>query len=139
MPKNPPQGWPTISSAIFYQDASAAIAWLVKVLGFETRLRVDGSDGSVLHSELTLGDGVIMVASGGRPARKSPREVGGANTQTLFVYVNDVDAHFARARAAGASIVSELETKSYGDDYGTNRSYELEDLDGHHWWFAQRL
>jgi uncharacterized glyoxalase superfamily protein PhnB len=109
------------------------------VLGFETRLRIDGSDGAVIHSELTFGDGVVMVASPSRTPLKSPRQLGGANTQSLFVYVSDVDAHHARALSAGAKIVTAPTTTNYGDDYGTNRSYELEDLEGHRWWFAQRL
>ena len=45
----------------------------------------------------------------------------------------------AGAKKAGAKIVSDLETKNYGEDYGTNRSYELEDPEGHRWWISQRL
>jgi len=137
--KNPPEGWSTISAAVFYDDAGAAIDWLERVLGFTTRLRVDGDGGAVMHSELTYGDGVIMVATPMRPHLKSPRSLGGANTQGLFFYVDDVDAHFARARAAGATIVSEPETKNYGEEYGSNRGYEVVDPEGHHWSVSQRL
>jgi uncharacterized glyoxalase superfamily protein PhnB len=139
MAKNPPEGWSTLSSAVFYDDAGAVIDWLSKVIGFETRLRIDGDGGEVHHSELVFGDGVVMVASAKRPPFKSPRSLGGANTQSLFLYVPDVDAHNARAKKAGAKIVSDLETKNYGEDYGTNRSYELEDPEGHRWWISQRL
>jgi uncharacterized glyoxalase superfamily protein PhnB len=139
MSKNPPDGWSTLSSAIFYDDAAAAIDWLCAVMGFETRLRVDGEGGEVMHSELVLGNGVVMVASAKRSPFKSPGAVGGANTQSLMAYVADVDAHHTRAVKAGARITSALETKNYGDDYGTNRSYELEDPGGHRWWITQRL
>jgi uncharacterized glyoxalase superfamily protein PhnB len=139
MAKNPPEGWSSISSAVFYEDAGAAIDWLCNVLGFETRLRIDGEAGAVVHSELVFGDGVVMVASAERPPFKSPRALGGANTQSLCIYVSDVDAHHEHARAAGAKVVTPLETKNYGDDYGTNRSYEIEDPDGHRWWIMQRL
>jgi uncharacterized glyoxalase superfamily protein PhnB len=139
MAKNPPDGWSTLSTAIFYDDAAAAIDWLCKVLGFETRLRVDGENGQIVHSELVLGGSVIMVSSAKREPFRTPRAVGGANTQSAMIYVSDIDRHYARARAAGAKITYELETKDYGEDYGTNRQYELEDIGGHRWWITQRL
>jgi uncharacterized glyoxalase superfamily protein PhnB len=63
----------------------------------------------------------------------------GANTQNMMVFVDDVDAHCERARAAGAVITRELETQDYGDEYGVDRGYECRDIGGHHWWFVQRL
>jgi uncharacterized glyoxalase superfamily protein PhnB len=135
-----PQGWPRISSALFYDDAAKAIDWLGRAFGFETRLKVDGDDGGVVHSELVFGDGVVMVASVSRgPRRASPRSIDGANTQSLFAYVDDVEAHCARARAAGAKILSEPKTTDYGAEWWADRGYEAEDLEGHRWYFAQRL
>jgi uncharacterized glyoxalase superfamily protein PhnB len=137
----PPAGWPRISSAVFYEDASKAIDWLCKAFGFEVRLRVEGDDGRIEHSELTFGDGVVMVATAGskpgsqRPPCKSPKELGGANTQSLCVCVDDADAHCERARAAGARIVTEPMTADYGADYPVFRCYGANDLEGHHWWF----
>ena len=84
---------------------------------------------------ISLGDAKAEV----RPWRKSPKALDGANTQTLCVYVDDVDAHCERARKAGAKIVQEPETHDYGDDYWSDRSYECIDLEGHHWWFMQRM
>jgi uncharacterized glyoxalase superfamily protein PhnB len=55
------------------------------------------------------------------------------------VYIDDVDAHCARARAAGATIASEPATTDYGDGYWVDRSYEAVDPEGHHWWIAQRI
>jgi len=144
--KPTPPGWPRISAGLFYDDAAAAIDWLVRVFGFEVRLKVEGEGGRVEHSELVYGDGLIMVSStGGKEARpshqrkKSPRSLGGATTQVLCVYVDDVDAHCARAQAEGAKILTPLATKDYGEDYWTDRTYEVEDLEGHQWWFMQRL
>lgn len=144
--KNTPLDWPRISASIFYEDASRAIDWLCRAFGFEVRFKVEGGGGVIHHSELTFGAGVIMVGTvgdrGARPEmtwRKSPRSLGGANTQSLFVYVDDVEAHCARARVAGAKIVSEPKTNDYGDDHWADRVYEAEDPDGHHWWFAERL
>jgi uncharacterized glyoxalase superfamily protein PhnB len=144
--KDTPHGWPRISPSLCYDDASEAIDWLCRVFGFEVRLKVEGDAGQIVHSELVYGDGVVMVGSIGKDShrpdatwRRSPREVGGANTQSLMVFVDDVEAHCANTRAGGAKIVSDPKTSDYGEDYWTDRSYEVEDLGGHHWWFVQRL
>jgi uncharacterized glyoxalase superfamily protein PhnB len=144
--KNTPTGWPRISSSLCYGDAPAAIDWLCRVFGFEVRLKVEGDAGQIVHSELVYGDGLVMVGSVGekshapeRTWRRSPSEVGGANTQNLMVFVDDVDAHCSKVRAAGAKIFFEPKTSDYGEDYWTDRSYGAEDIEGHHWWFVQRL
>jgi uncharacterized glyoxalase superfamily protein PhnB len=142
--KQAPKGWPRISSAVFYQDPARAIDWLCTAFGFEVRLKVEGEGGRIEHSELVYGEGLIMVGGNSDtkpkfPFRKSPREVGGHNTQCLMVFVDDADAHCKHARAQGATIVQEPETHDYGDDYWSDRSYEVIDLEGHHWWFTQRV
>jgi uncharacterized glyoxalase superfamily protein PhnB len=122
--KQPPAGWPRMSSSVFYQDASAAIDWLVRAFGFEVRLMV----------------GTEMV--GDRPEHAqmaSPRSCGGKNTQCLGIHVDDVDAHCARARAAGADIFREPATVDYGAEYWTDRNYGARDPEGHIWFFMQRL
>jgi len=75
----------------------------------------------------------------GVPRGASPRAVGGANTASLFMYVDDARAHCARAQAAGAVITVEPKVSDYGDDYWSDLSYGAIDLEGHHWWFAERL
>jgi uncharacterized glyoxalase superfamily protein PhnB len=143
--KPSPPGWPRISSAVFYQEAAKAIDWLCQAFGFEVRLKIEGEDGSIVHSELVFGDGLIMVGASkkepraGREFCKSPRDVGGANTQSMMVYVDDVEAHCKRAREAGARIVMEPKTTDYGEEYWSDRGYEAEDFEGHRWWFYQRL
>src|SRR5262245_59409006 len=138
----PPQGWPRITAAIFYDDAAKAIDWLCTAFGFEVRLKIEGDGGRIEHSELTYGEGVIMVGEATKekfPHRKSPRAIGGANTQNMMLYVDDVEAHCRHAREAGAKIIMEPETHDYGEDYWTDRSYECEDPEGHRWWFAERM
>lgn len=142
----PPPDWPRISSAVFYDDAAAAIDWLTRAFGFVVRLRIEGEAGRIEHSELTFGDGLVMVGStGGRADRAaplpcaSPRKIGGFNTQALCVCVDDADAHCAQARQAGARIVDEPTTVDYGEDYWADRSYRAEDPEGHQWWFMQRV
>ncbi|TNE62650.1 MAG: aminotransferase [Alphaproteobacteria bacterium] len=143
--KPTPEGWPRISSAVMYQDAAGMIDWLCKAFGFEVRLRVEAEDGSIQHSELTYGDGVIMVSTERKGAEPrfgmplvSPKTVGG-NTQTLMIYVDDAEAHCATARAAGATIVSEPEIHDYGPEYWTDRSYGALDPEGHVWWITERV
>lgn len=144
--KASPAGWPRLSTALFYDDPAAAIDWLCRAFGFEVRLKVEGDNGRIEHSELTYGEALIMVATAGASPhrsdtafRMSPKSVGGGNTQTLMIFVDDADAHCARARAAGATIVAEPEVHDYGADYFADRSYGAVDPEGHHWWFTQRL
>lgn len=144
--KPTPAGWPRISSAVFYDDAAKAIDWLCDVFGFKVRPKVEGESGRIEHSELTFGEGLIIVGSaGGKSERprplpcKSPRSLGGANTQALCVCVDDVDTHCERARAAGAKIIEGPATQDYGEEYWSDRTYRAEDLEGHQWWFMQRI
>ena len=145
--KPTPAGWPRISSSVFYDDAGAAIDWLCAAFGFEVRLRIEGEGGRIEHSELTFGDdGLVMVSSSGGGSHRgasmplvSPRQLGGRSTQTLCLFVDDVDAHCEHARAAGASIADEPTTNDYGEDYWADRSYRAIDPEGHHWWFMQRM
>lgn len=143
-PQKPcPPGWPRISSSLYYVDANKAIDWLCRAFGFEIQLKVEGEGGRIEHSELRYGDGLLMVGSADDnervPMRRSPRQIDGFNTQNMFAYVDDVEAHCKQAREAGGKILKEPTTSDYGEEYWTDRSYEVEDLEGHRWWFAERL
>ncbi len=142
--KPTPPGWPRISQALYYEDAATAIEFLCTAFGFEVRLRIEGDDGRIEHSELVYGEGLVMVGdvkdkTEKFPYRRAPRQIGGMNTQSLMVYVDDVEAHYEKARAAGAKIHAEMKTTDYGEDYWSDRGYECEDIGGHHWWFYERL
>jgi len=126
-PRLPSNLYPTLT----YDDAPAAIEWLCRAFGFERRLVVPGAEGRVMHSELTLGPGVIMVSSPKAEFRRvGPRRLDGASSG-MCVRVEDPDAHCARARAAGAKIVRELADEEYG-----SRGYMAEDLEGYSWYFG---
>jgi uncharacterized glyoxalase superfamily protein PhnB len=142
--KSTPAGWPRVSVAVFYDDALQAIHWLCRAFDFEVRIKVLGADGRVAHSELVYGEGVIMVAQAGKftdrgRVTRSPRSLDGANTHSVMLYVDDVDAHCARARAAGAIIDQEPSLHDYGAEYWVDRSYGARDCEEHQWWFTQRL
>ncbi len=141
-----PEGWTRISSSLNYENASEAIEFLCKAFGFEVKLRVDAPGGKVAHSELVVDGGMIMVGDkvaddgsdkAGRDWSVTPKQAGG-NTQALMMFVDDIDAHLARAKSAGA-IVMEPKVSDYGDEYWVDRTYECIDIGGHHWWFVQRL
>ena len=89
--KNPPDGWPRIAPAVFYNDAAVAIDWLARAFGFTVREKVENDEGRIVHSQLVLDGGLIMVGQVGlhpdRTYPQSPLAVGGANTQGLAVYV----------------------------------------------------
>ncbi len=140
-----PRGWLRISSTVYYRDTARMIDWLCDAFGFEVRIRIEGERGAVEHSELSYGDGLIMVGPERAGAARrfgvnmlSPLTAGG-NTQGLMLYVDDVDAHCARARAAGARIVEEPALHDYGADYWADRSYGAVDPEGHLWWISQRI
>lgn len=138
--KPTPNGWPRLSAALFYKDAKAAIDWLCRAFDLNVRVKVEGPDGAIQHSELVYGEAVVMVAGEARARHHaSPRTLEGANTGSLFLYVDDIDAHCARAREAGGRILAEPKVSDYGAEYWADKGYEVEDLEGHRWYFAQRI
>jgi uncharacterized glyoxalase superfamily protein PhnB len=136
---------PAIVPMLSYEDVAGAASWLVEAFGFREELRYEEPDGRVSHVELRLGDGAVMLGNPS-PHYESPKthrqrcEAAARWSETPFVvdgvhgYVEDVGAHFERAKAAGAVILSEVEDTPYGD-----RRYRVEDLEGHRWMFAQRV
>jgi len=132
MPKNPPENTPRVTPYLYYQDVAAALRFLADAFGFREKLRMPGPDGKIAHAEMTLGDGLVMMGCPGAEYQ-NPKRLG-QTTQSLYVYVDDVDAHFARAKRAGAKIIDEPEDQFYGD-----RRYGAEDPEGHHWFFATHV
>jgi PhnB protein len=120
---------PRITPYLLYEDVAGALAWLGKAFGFRERMRMPGPDGKVMHAEMELADGVVMMGCPGAEYR-NPKKLGGA-TQLIYIYVDDVDQHYKRARDAGAKILAEVKDQFYGD-----RTYGAEDPEGHHWTFA---
>lgn len=124
----------TVMPMLAYADAPAAIAFLCEAFGFEVTMRMDGPDGTVGHAELSLEGGTVSLATVWREGGFStPDELGGVHSQ-LWCEVADVDAHFARARAAGAVVVGEPADQEYG-----YRTYRAIDPEGHRWYFAGPL
>jgi uncharacterized glyoxalase superfamily protein PhnB len=121
----------TIVPMLRYDDARAAIRWLRDAFGFELRFAVPEAGPVVRHAQLRLGTNLVMLGSV-RPGDGlcSPRSAGVA-TQAIYARVDDVDAHCARARAAGAEITA----PPHDTDFGS-RDYHARDLEGHPWVFG---
>lgn len=117
---------------VLYEDVPAALEFLERAFGFTEVLRYTGDDGVVNHAEARLGDGVLMMGHPG-PEYRNPRTTG-ADHVMLVADVDDVDAHFERAKAAGANILAEPKDEFYGD-----RTYRAEDAEGYRWQFGQRV
>jgi uncharacterized glyoxalase superfamily protein PhnB len=121
-----------------YHDAPAAIDWLCRAFGFEKHLVVPGEEeGVIAHAQLRYGNGMVMLGTAGShgggfdDVMTTPRDIGGRETQSAYVIVEDADAHHARAVAAGAEVVLPLEDKDYG-----GRGYSCRDPEGHVWSFG---
>ncbi len=118
-----------------YADAVAAIDWLCRAFGFEKHLVVPGEGGTIVHAQLVLDDGMIMVGSVRDDdfgvLQRPPNMLGGIGTQSAYIVVDDADAHYERAVAAGAEIVLDIEDQDHG-----GRAYSCRDPEGHLWNFG---
>lgn len=140
------RGWAPVYPHIHYGDPADAIAWLTRVFGFRERVRMAGADGSIITSKLeSPGGGLVMVA--GRspdftewirervPEFRAPDERAWPNvSHTTTVMVSDLDAHYERAKAGGATMLMAPADQPWG-----LRSYAAIDLEGHQWEFSQEL
>lgn len=120
-----------IVPSLRYADAAAAIDWLCEAFSFERHMVVPGENGTIDHAQLDFGNGMLMLGSGGGHERpidrlvRPPRNRDEPRPSSIYVIVEDADAHYARASAAGAEIISELEDPEYG-----GRAYTCIDPEG---------
>lgn len=133
----PKQTKANIIPCLRYRDAPAAIEWLCNTFGFEKQLVVPGENNTVVHAQLTFGNGMLMLGSAASIDNeygkliKQPDDIGGAQTQTIYVVVADADAVYQRVKAAGMEIVMELKDEDYG-----GRGFTCRDIERHIWSFG---
>jgi len=123
----------TITPYLYYEDVEAALAFLAKAFGFaKFGAQMRGPDGRISHAAMKFGPALIMM---GRPPAgyRNPRRLG-QTTQSLYINVKNVDAHFERAKNAGARVLEAPTDTEYG-----HRRYGVTDLEGHEWYFAEPL
>jgi len=125
----------SLAAVMRYRDVAAAIEWLCASFGFEKQTVKLGEKGAVIYAQLTFGDGMIIIGCVDDPVlnavMKQPDEIGGAETQSCYIVVDDADAHYAKAKASGAEIVLDIQ----GDDE-SGRNYSCRDPEGHLWNFG---
>jgi uncharacterized glyoxalase superfamily protein PhnB len=127
----------TVIPGLRYKNATAMIDWLCDAFGFEKKAVYSGPNGVVNHAELPFGNGMIMLGSADNnqsPSSKEmalPEDIGGRVTQAAYLVVADCDGLYARAKAAGATIIGELREMDYG-----GKAFGCKDPEGHHWHFG---
>ena len=121
-----------VTPYLLYEDGAAAIEFLKKAFGFREEMRTTGSAGG-MHAELEVApDGGWVFLGQPMSGFRNPAAAG--RTSHVYVLVDDVDGHHARAKAAGAGIIEELNDLPFG-----HRRYGCADPQGHEWYFAQPL
>ena len=125
-------GWPQITPYLYYPDATEAVRFLIEAFGFEELSALRDEEGTVWTATLQLGDGRVMVGPGLDGFGTAAIPEGSLATCRMFVQVEDVDVHYARAVAAGATIVSEPASHP-----GGHRQYIASDCGSQQWIFAQ--
>lgn len=124
----------TVVPTLRYRDGHAAIIWLKRAFGFSTQLVIADASGAVAHAQLTYGDGMIMLGAAAHnefhSLVKSPLESGNVGSQSVYIMVTEIDAHHAKAVAAGGAIVIALKDADGG------RGYSCRDPGGHIWNFG---
>src|SRR4051812_18598100 len=107
MASSPPRR-PTFIPSLAYRDNRAALKWLERAFGFVPSEVLTDAQGTIVHAEMTHGDGIVMIGSEWADWTRSPASLGGKNTQRIHVRIDEgIDEHCARARRAGATIVME--------------------------------
>ena len=132
--KNPPDGYQRVIPYLSYRDAPAALDFLEHAFGFARRFVMPMPDGRIGHAELELAGHALFLASAYEEMGFAPPTGLTAVHSQVMVYVDDVDAHYARAIAAGATAATEPEDQPHGA-----RQYRAIDPEGHRWIFAQQI
>ena len=129
MPDPIPAGYHSVTPALVFNDAAAAIAFYKKAFDAREKLVVPGADGRVMHAEVTIGDSILMLGEENPawPDHKSPGSLGGSPV-SLNIYLADADAAYEKAVAAGAKSVKPPEDAFWGDRYAV-----VEDPFGYSW------
>lgn len=128
-----PQGYRQYGSYLTVKDATAAMEFYSTVLGAKERMRMPDPAGRIMHAEMDLGDGVLML-SDACPEYQPVPDFDKPSPVTLHLYVPDVDAVVAKAQAAGATVVRPPNNEFYGDRVAT-----VQDPFGHRWMLATHI
>ena len=137
MPVSPAITKANVIPCLRYRDAPAAIDWLCATFGFDKHLVVPGENNTIVHAQLSFGNGMIMLGSTARIDNQysklitQPEDIGGAQTQTTYVVVADADAVYERVKRTGVEIVMDIKDEDYG-----GRGFTCRDIEQHLWSFG---
>jgi len=123
---------PRITPYLLYRNVAKSLKFLSKAFGFKTLESMKAEDGVINHAAMQFGDGLVMMGCPGKKY-KNPKKLGHV-TQSLYVMVDDVDAHYKKAKKAGAKILEKPSDMFYG-----HRRYGVADPEGHEWYFATNI
>ena len=123
-----PAGYHTATPYLYIRGAAAAIEFYKKAFGATELFRMGGPDGKIGHAEIKIGDSPIMMSDEHLEIGATSPQTCGGTTVSILLYVENVDAVFAQAVAAGAGVERPVENKFYGDRMGS-----LKDPFGHVW------
>ncbi|WP_439541232.1 VOC family protein [Hyphomicrobium sp.] len=126
---------PNLMPLMRYRDLAEAMSWLEQAFEFEKQIAVSDSDGAVIYGQMSYRGGLMMMGAVRDTdldkLMRQPDEVGGVETQSCYLVVDDADAHYARAQSSGADIVLEIKSDGLG-----RRGYSCRDPEGHIWNFG---
>ena len=128
-----PDGYHTITASLTCKDAARAIDFYKKVFGAAEKMRMNSPDGNVMHAELQIGDSLLFLG-GEFPGMSAAPAEGAVPSSGLYLYVEDADAIFGQAVAAGCQVTMPLTNMFWGDRYG-----KVVDPFGHHWGISTRV
>ncbi|QDT64109.1 VOC family protein [Calycomorphotria hydatis] len=124
----------TIIPALLYRDTAKAVEWLCETIGFEKHQVFAGDDGKIMHAELKLGNGMVMLGSVRDEETeyskliKQPDEIGGFETQSVYIVVPDADVVYEKVKTSDGEIVIDIKDEDYG-----GRDFTCRDVEGHVW------
>lgn len=129
-----PEGYHSVTPYLCVSDAARAIEFYKEAFGATERMRMEAPGGKIGHAEIQVGDSIIALADEYPEMNfRSPQTLGGPSSQ-FMIYVEDVDARFEQAVAAGAKVVKPVKDEFYGD-----RSGSVEDPFGHRWYISTHI
>ena len=129
-----PKGYSVLTPHLTIKGAAQALDFYTKAFGAKTRMRMEGPGGLIMHAEMQIGDSILMLADENPERGTRAPEGNGASPASVFLYISDVDAVFAKAKAAGAKVQSPPADMFWGDRFG-----QLTDPFGHNWGIATHV
>jgi PhnB protein len=134
MAKTIPDGYHSVQPYLYFKNSTEAIAFYAKAFGATERMRMPGKDGRIMHAEIGIGDSCIMMADESPASNAYSTEHYGGAPMSLMLYVEDCDAVYKQAIAAGAKSLREPADQFYGD-----RMAGVSDPFGFHWWIGTHI